>query len=89
MWPEMIDHDAGTRPCDGCGTRFVPYRSNHRWCSIRCRENAAKRRYRATPNGNQKTRAYRRRYYHECADYERASRRRRWHQRKTQGEEAA
>lgn len=86
IWPEMLDAavEAVTSVCalPGCGTTFIPYRSNARYCSRTCGQRARRRAWQARkaatdPAWLERRRQERRNYYAECGDYERAQQRRR------------
>lgn len=81
VWPELLDDliDGHERACGNrlCDERFVPLRSNHVYCSPRCRTNTQarrvkRRRYARDPEFAERLRAKRRESYAECQEYERA-----------------
>lgn len=90
VWPEMVDHLEDCLPaCVECGSTYAPRQKNQRFCSMPCskrnRDRAYKRRKRAAdPEFAERQRAYRRAYYQECGDYERARERRKYHAQKEQ-----
>lgn len=83
VWPEMVEAGIDYKNCDECGDTFDPVRSDQRFCGRTCRRRDADRRYkrklRATPEGAEAHRTARRRFYAECAEYEKARERRRYH----------
>jgi hypothetical protein len=66
LWPEMIDDDAGIRPCVECGSPFIPGRPHQTYCGVLCRHRSngrrSMRRYRATDRGKEANRSYARSY---------------------------
>ena len=85
VWPEWIDDaiaDAHVA-CADCGTRFIPKRSNHRFCSTHCSDRWRKRHYwHNDQDKRDRIAARKRRHYAENAEYYRAAERRRYHEKK-------
>jgi lambda repressor-like predicted transcriptional regulator/DNA-directed RNA polymerase subunit RPC12/RpoP len=70
LWPDMIDHDAGAKPCEECGKPFIPTRSTQRMCSPRCRSRRWQRnRYQNDPDWRARDVAKSRAYYENYGDY--------------------
>jgi lambda repressor-like predicted transcriptional regulator len=74
VWP-----DFGFAVCaaDGCQERFAPVRKGHVYCSKRCNNRAIQReryrlKYATDPGFVEAERQRRRRYYEQCAGYERS-----------------
>lgn len=44
LWPELIDYDAGARPCKVCDGLFVPVRCDQVYCGAACRKRAQNQR---------------------------------------------
>lgn len=81
VWTEWIEDviESVSVACanDRCDVRFVASRKNHRYCSDACRNSFNERKARREGQAwTQRKLEYRRRYYRENGDYERARQRR-------------
>lgn len=94
VWPTWHDdavEDHG-RPCDECGTVFIAYRKDQRFCSRPCNRRwwakVSVKKRRQTPEGQAENRERRRRYYADPANraYELARERRRYYAKKIESQ---
>lgn len=83
LWPEWTDelirsHEVECEATD-CTDRFVAG-NGRRFCSDRCRNREARRRWNRNPEHRKKKREHNQRYYQECRDYLLAAERRRYYE---------
>lgn len=70
LWPDMVDHDAGVKPCEECGQPFIPNTTRQRFCDRNCAVRQWMRnRYQSDPDWRARDIARSRAYYEDYGDY--------------------